>query len=109
MPIQRFAQVLRSNGELDDYLRLLRRSHREANLPHVMCRQLISVDWQGLLFDCDFNQQLGLPAAWPGSGGRTAHLADLLQADPAGSPVQVAAHCFGCTAGSGSSCGGSLN
>jgi radical SAM/Cys-rich protein len=109
MPIQRFAQVLRSTGELDAYLDLLRRSHRAANLPHVMCRQLISVDWQGRLFDCDFNQQLAMPMAWPLQEGRVAHLADLLRQDPAGAPIQVDSHCFGCTAGSGSSCGGSLN
>ncbi|WP_254216700.1 arsenosugar biosynthesis radical SAM (seleno)protein ArsS [Synechococcus sp. CCY 9618] len=110
MPIQRFAQVLRSTGELEGYLQLLRRSHRDANLPHVMCRQLISVDWQGRLFDCDFNQQLGLPAAWPGHrAGGGACLADLLHVDPSGAPIQVASHCFGCTAGSGSSCAGSLN
>ncbi|TWB90694.1 radical SAM/Cys-rich protein [Synechococcus sp. Ace-Pa] len=101
MPIQRFSAALAASGQLDDYLALLRASHRPANLDQVMCRQLISVDWQGWLYDCDFNQQLGLPA-----GGR--HLRDLLQRDPAGDPIQVAAHCFGCTAGSGSSCGGAL-
>lgn len=79
-----------------------------------MCRQLISVDWQGFLYDCDFNQQLGLaaagdPAADAQSGcGERSHLRDLLQRDPAGDPIQVAEHCFGCTAGSGSSCGGAL-
>ncbi|KEF42257.1 MAG: Fe-S oxidoreductase [Cyanobium sp. CACIAM 14] len=109
MPIQRFAQVLRSTGELDAYQELLRRHHRPANLPHVMCRQLISVDWQGRLFDCDFNQQLGLPAAWGVAEGRPPHLADLLGQDPVGAPIRVASHCFGCTAGSGSSCGGALN
>jgi len=96
-----FSAALAASGQLDDYLALLRASHRPANLDQVMCRQLISVDWQGWLYDCDFNQQLGLPA-----GGR--HLRDLLQRDPAGDPIQVAAHCFGCTAGSGSSCGGAL-
>ncbi|NQV09998.1 MAG: arsenosugar biosynthesis radical SAM protein ArsS [Cyanobacteria bacterium] len=109
MPIQRFSAALAASGQLDDYLALLRASHRPANLDQVMCRQLISVDWQGHLYDCDFNQQLGLPAGLPdGQHAGRRHLRDLLQRDPAGDPIQVAAHCFGCTAGSGSSCGGAL-
>ena len=103
MPIQRFGAVLRASGQLADYQALLRASHRTANLERVMCRSLISVDWQGQLFDCDFNQQLQLPLA-----GGSAHLRDLLQRDPAGDAIRVADHCFGCTAGSGSSCGGAL-
>ena len=101
MPIQRFAEQLRRSGALERYEALLQEQHRDANLPHVMCRQLISVDWRGHLHDCDFNQMLGLPAARP-------HLRDLLEWDPAGAPIRVDRHCFGCTAGSGSSCGGAL-
>jgi hypothetical protein len=74
----------------------------------VMCRQLISVDWRGRLHDCDFNQQLGIgldPALSPGVG----ELRDLLQHDLCAAPILVAEHCFGCTAGSGSSCGGALS
>ncbi|CAK6687521.1 Putative mycofactocin radical SAM maturase MftC [Synechococcus sp. CBW1107] len=114
MPVQRFAAVLKAEGELEGYLALLRRSHRDGNLAQVMCRQLISVDWQGYLYDCDFNQQLGLaaagdPAAVADAGGhRRSHLRDLLRRDPTGDPIAVAGHCFGCTAGSGSSCGGAL-
>jgi hypothetical protein len=67
----------------------------------------LSVDWQGRLFDCDFNQQLGLPLA-PASAGARAHLRDLLRTDFAGAPIAVADHCYGCTAGQGSSCGGAL-
>jgi len=104
LPIQRFAAVLRAQGQLESYEELLRASHRDANLDAVMCRQLISVDWQGQLFDCDFNQQLGLAL-----GGTPRKLADLLEGDPAGDPIAVAGHCFGCTAGSGSSCGGALS
>ena len=104
MPIQRFAAVLQAQNQLEPYQALLRGRHQPANLESVMCRQLISVDWQGQLFDCDFNQQLGMPAA-----SRPKHLRDLLQFDPAGEPIAVAEHCFGCTAGSGSSCGGALN
>lgn len=102
MPIQRFAAVLRASGELAAYQALLERNHRPANLAQVMCRSLISVDWRGELFDCDFNQQLGLPLPRP------RHLCDLLDWDPGGEPIAVAHHCFGCTAGSGSSCGGAL-
>lgn len=103
MPIQRFAAVLRASGELEGYRQLLRANHQDANLAAVMCRSLISVDWQGWLFDCDFNQTLGLPTP-----GERRHLRDLLSWDPAGEPIAVAEHCFGCTAGAGSSCGGAL-
>ena len=102
MPIQRFAAALQGSGSLEDYLSLLRRSHRPENLDQVMCRSLISVDWLGNLYDCDFNQQLGLPLPRP------RKLADLLDWDPAATPIRVAEHCHGCTAGSGSSCGGAL-
>jgi radical SAM/Cys-rich protein len=104
MPIQRFAAVLQAQGELEPYQALLRAQHQPANLEAVMCRQLISVDWQGQLFDCDFNQQLGMPTA-----STPKHLRDLLNLDPAGEPIAVAEHCYGCTAGSGSSCGGALS
>ncbi|MEB3234955.1 MAG: arsenosugar biosynthesis radical SAM (seleno)protein ArsS [Cyanobacteriota bacterium] len=108
MPIARFAEQLQRSGELDGYVQRLRQSHNPANLPQLMCRSLISVDWQGRLFDCDFNQMLGLPAAAPPGLGPALCLQDLLQHDPAGAAIAVAEHCYGCTAGSGSSCGGSL-
>ncbi|MFQ6540100.1 MULTISPECIES: arsenosugar biosynthesis radical SAM (seleno)protein ArsS [Aphanothece] len=106
MPIQRFAAVLQASGQLEGYLDLLRSHHRDANLEQVMCRSLISVDWQGQLFDCDFNQMLDLPAA--GRTRQRPHLRDLLEHDPCSDPIAVGAHCFGCTAGSGSSCSGAL-
>src|SRR6202521_2484701 len=106
MPIQRFGSMLISKGEFDRYMKLLRQAHRDDNLEGVMCRGLVSVDWRGFLYDCDFNQMLDLPLAWPG-GGR-GHLADLLTADLGDHPIRVAGHCFGCTAGQGSSCGGAL-
>jgi radical SAM/Cys-rich protein len=106
MPIQRFGAILLSKGEFDRYLDLLLHAHREENLEGVMCRNLISVDWQGFVYDCDFNQMLDLPL---GRGGRArVHLADLIDDDLAGNPIKVAGHCFGCTAGQGSSCGGAL-
>ena len=106
LPIQRFGSTLLSRGEFDDYLALLRRSHRDENLSAVMCRSLVSVDWQGYLYDCDFNQMLGL-------GMRTErperpHLRDLARLTLDGRPIVVGEHCYGCTAGQGSSCGGAL-
>jgi radical SAM/Cys-rich protein len=102
MPIERFAASLALSGELDAYRTLLRENHNPAHLDQVMCRQLISVDWRGQLFDCDFNQMLGQRS--PG----LFCLSDLLECDPAGAAIAVADHCFGCTAGHGSSCGGAL-
>lgn len=110
MPIQRFGSMLVSKGQFHSYMQLLRNSFTENNHAAVMCRNLISVDWQGHLYDCDFNQQLGLPL--PAAEGLPfkprPHLTDLLAQDPAGLPVRIADHCFGCTAGQGSSCGGAL-
>jgi len=106
MPIQRFGSQLVSRNQFHDYMRLLKGAHRDANLDDVMCRSLISVGWQGEVYDCDFNQMLGLPLG----AGRSAktHLADLLERELEGCPVRVADHCYGCTAGRGSSCGGAL-
>ncbi|WP_232301041.1 arsenosugar biosynthesis radical SAM (seleno)protein ArsS [Caldimonas taiwanensis] len=106
MPINRFGSWLISKGQFSPYMQLLKAHHRPENLDAVMCRTLVSVDWQGQLYDCDFNQQLRLPLR---GGRRThAHLRDLLREDLAGQPITVADHCFGCTAGQGSSCGGAL-
>lgn len=104
MPIQRFGSTLISKGQFNDYILLLKGSYSGDNATRVMCRNLVSVDWQGYLYDCDFNQQLGLPL--PGEG--RPHLRDLLQSDLRGNPIRVAEHCYGCTAGQGSSCGGAM-
>jgi radical SAM/Cys-rich protein len=106
MPIQRFGSLLISRGQFDDYMHLLHSAHREENLEHVMCRSLLSVDWQGELYDCDFNQQLGLPITR--ANGPRLHISDLASGSLDGHPIRVADHCFGCTAGQGSSCGGAL-
>ena len=106
MPIQRFGSTLLSKGEFGTYMQLLRASHRDENLERVMCRNLISVDWQGYVYDCDFNQMLGLPLRI--NGKPRERLADLIGKDLAGTPIAVADHCYGCTAGQGSSCGGAL-
>lgn len=106
MPIQRFGSTLVSHGEFDAYMTLLRGAHRDDNLDQVMCRTLVSVGWDGTVYDCDFNQMLGLPLAVP---GRTRpQVRDLIGRDLAGNPIAVAGHCYGCTAGQGSSCGGAL-
>jgi len=106
MPIQRFGSTLVSKGAFGTYMKLLRDNYRAENLDTVMCRILLSVDWQGVLYDCDFNQMLGMRA---GMGGQSRlHLRDLLHQDPAGTDIRIADHCYGCTAGQGSSCGGAL-
>jgi radical SAM/Cys-rich protein len=106
VPIQRFGSMLISKGEFNAYMTLLRDSHREENLADVMCRALVSVDWQGHLFDCDFNQMLGLPLRV--SGRARPHLRDVLGRDLEGNAIVVRDHCYACTAGQGSSCGGAL-
>jgi radical SAM/Cys-rich protein len=106
MPIQRFGAILIAQGRFDEYLALLRHAHLDANLDGVMCRNLISVDWRGYVYDCDFNQMLDLPF---GHGGHErVHLSQLVEADIVNSPIRVGGHCYGCTAGQGSSCGGAL-
>ncbi|MES2241921.1 MAG: arsenosugar biosynthesis radical SAM (seleno)protein ArsS [Pseudomonadota bacterium] len=105
MPIQRFGSTLVSKGTFDNYMDLLKGSFQEQNLAGVMCRNTVSVDWQGWLSDCDFNQQLGLPL---GTSGLQRHLRDLLGSGIDEQPIRVAGHCYGCTAGQGSSCGGAL-
>ncbi len=106
MPIRRFGSTLVSKGQFRPYMELLRGAFVAANLETVMCRSLVSVDWQGWLHDCDFNQMLGLPMRLNASA--RGHLRDLLAHDPDGADIRVADHCYGCTAGQGSSCGGAL-
>jgi radical SAM/Cys-rich protein len=106
MPIARFGSTLISKGQFHDYMHLLRAAYRPENHDTVMCRSLISVDWQGYVHDCDFNQMLNMPL---GAGGRRrTHLVDLLAKDLQNEPIAIADHCYGCTAGQGSSCGGAL-
>jgi radical SAM/Cys-rich protein len=105
MPIQRFGSTLISKGRFDEYMALLQGAHRDDNLDGVMCRNLVSVDWRGYVYDCDFNQMLDLPMM---RASERLHLSDLMNEDIADTPVRVAGHCFGCTAGQGSSCGGAL-
>ena len=106
MPIQRFGSMLISKGQFNDYMKVLIGAHREENLDGVMCRSLVSVDWQGYAYDCDFNQMLGLPLRV--DGRPRTHLSDLVGYDLNGNAIVVREHCYGCTAGQGSSCGGAL-
>ena len=106
MPIQRFGSTLVSKGQFDEYLALLKSAYQPQNLENVMCRSLISIDWRGFAYDCDFNQMLGLPMQWDGK--RTTHVRELVHTDLNGNGIVVRAHCYGCTAGQGSSCGGAL-
>jgi radical SAM/Cys-rich protein len=109
MPIKRFGSMLISKGQFNAYMHTLREAHRNDNVDQVMCRSLISVDWQGYLYDCDFNQQLGL--ALTGGAGQTDSRLHITRASAAlleDLPIRVADHCYGCTAGQGSSCAGAL-
>lgn len=103
MPIQRFGAVLYAQGEFDEYLSLLKQSYQSNNLEQVMCKSLLSVDWQGYVYDCDFNQMLDMPI-----GGKQMHLSEMLEYVPENQAIAVAEHCYGCTAGQGSSCSGIL-
>ena len=111
MPIKRFGSTLISKGLFTEYMQLLKTSYSKDNLAGVMCRTTLSVDWLGYAYDCDFNQMLGLPATLK-TGGSTVtgktHIKDLLQSDLTGSDIAIMDHCYGCTAGQGSSCGGAL-
>jgi radical SAM/Cys-rich protein len=102
LPIQRFGSVLLSKGQFDDYLTLLKTNFNPAALDHVMCRTTLSVDWQGFVYDCDFNQMLRLPL---GAKQRT-HITEVSELQ--GQQIATLQHCYGCTAGQGSSCTGSI-
>lgn len=106
MPIQRFGSTLISKGQFEQYMQLLKDSFNSATVQNVMCRTLLSVDWQGYVYDCDFNQMLKLPAKF--AGKPKVKLSELLKSHFAGNPIVVMDHCYGCTAGQGSSCGGAL-
>ena len=107
MPIQRFGSMLISKGLFDEYMNLLKGAYQADNLQSVMCRSMLSVDWQGYVYDCDFNQMLDMPLR--DEKNNKLHLSSLLDSDVAGRSIMIADHCYGCTAGQGSSCGGALN
>lgn len=106
MPISRFGSVLLAQGQYVEYMTLLRDNFSQSNMETLMCRRLLSVDWRGYLYDCDFNQMLDLPLL---ASDRRRHVSELLPAvSLEGNPIVTGEHCYGCTAGQGSSCGGAL-
>ena len=107
MPIMRFGSTLVSKGEFEPYMHLLKSNHSNDNLQTVMCKNLISIDWQGYVYDCDFNQMLDIPSQ--ASIQNKTHISELNLMQLNNTPIQIADHCYGCTAGSGSSCDGALN
>jgi radical SAM/Cys-rich protein len=104
LPIARFAADLSRQGKAAQYQTLLEANFNAATVPGLMCRHLVSVSWDGELYDCDFNQMLNLPT--PGPRRHVRELGDVTGL--ADAPIAVGRHCFGCTAGAGSSCGGAL-
>jgi radical SAM/Cys-rich protein len=105
LPIARFASWLRHSGKFEEYLQLLVDSFNPATVEGLMCRDTISVSWVGEVFDCDFNQMSNLPL---GGIDRRRFLWDLDPESLSGQTIATASHCFGCTAGAGSSCGGAI-
>jgi radical SAM/Cys-rich protein len=106
MPITRYATHLRLRGEYDRYLELLETHFNNATLDQVMCRNLISIGWDGSVYDCDFNQMLDLPMT--GAAGERLNIDSLALDQVINRPIAVGDHCYACTAGAGSSCGGAL-
>ena len=108
MPIRRFAVDLGRSGKTESYMHLLVGAFNPHTVPALMCRSLVSVDWQGNLYDCDFNQMLELPLGATADTG----IATIWDADSLGEltneRITTRSHCFGCTAGAGSSCSGAL-
>jgi len=107
MPISRFGGMLLAKGLYEKYMRILKDNYSEGNLQTVMCRTLLSVDYQGYVYDCDFNQMLKMSLV--ATSRPKPHLQDLLDQDLEGAMIVVGDHCYGCTAGQGSSCGGALS
>ena len=107
MPILRFGSMLISKGEFYNYMTILKNAYLESNLQTVMCRSLISIDWQGYIYDCDFNQMLKLPLKT--ANKKRAHIKNINFNELSNNNIIIADHCYGCTAGQGSSCGGALS
>jgi len=103
LPVQRFGSVLLSTGQFDHYLNLLKANFHAPNLDKVMCKNTLSVDWQGFVYDCDFNQMLKLPLG----ADNNIHISQV--SELTGKTINTLQHCYGCTAGQGSSCTGVIN
>jgi hypothetical protein len=114
MPVRRFEEYLRKEGQYDNYMNKLLAAHNPGNVEQVMCTNLVSVGWQGSVYDCDFNQMLQMPLEGPIGGEHyveqhSKKIWDFTPEELVGRHIQTAAHCFGCTAGAGSSCTGALD
>ncbi len=121
MPISRFGGMLLSKGLYEDYMQLLKDNFSHANLDNVMCKTLLSIDWQGYVYDCDFNQMLEMPLEYKEqyknqnkdalivSDKKRWHISELLEVELQDANIVIGEHCYGCTAGQGSSCGGALD
>ena len=107
LPIGRFASYLRRSGTLQDYMQLLIHAFNPATISGLMCRNTISVGWRGEVYDCDFNQQLGMQ--WSDNSGSKLFLWDIDPNSLEERVIMTGDHCFGCTAGAGSSCGGAIS
>ncbi len=108
MPISRFLEWLESSGNLQRYMELLVNSFNPATLDGLMCRSTLSISWDGTVYDCDFNQMLDL-ASRVNPRSPSLHVSELTREALDGRPIVTGRHCFGCTAGAGSSCGGALD
>jgi radical SAM/Cys-rich protein len=108
MPIARFGSTLLSKGEFENYMNLLKDAFSVANMKGLMCINQLSIDWQGYVYDCDFNQMLNMNIRNP-DNFQKLHISEVLQARLQDIPVSIADHCYGCTAGQGSSCGGAID
>lgn len=104
MPLGRYRRELERDGEMERYLKALKEAFNPSTLPHLMCRHQVSVDWNGTLYDCDFNLALGVPL----NHGSSNRLGGIAYERLAHRPIMTGIHCFGCTAGAGSSCSGAL-
>ncbi len=108
VPVKRFGSMLISNNEFNSYMQLLQDAYQPENLESVMCRHILSIDWQGYIYDCDFNQMLDLPMTG-GNKGESLHISEVNVEELATREIMVAGHCYACTAGQGSSCGGAFS
>ena len=104
MPVGRFGKQLERDGEMETYMKVLKDAFNPSTLPHLMCRHQVSIDWNGTLYDCDFNLALGMAV----NHGSPNHLTGIKLDRLTHRSIMTGPHCFGCTAGSGSSCSGAL-
>jgi radical SAM/Cys-rich protein len=107
MPIARFGSTLLARGEFENYMNLLKDAFSVTNMKGLMCINQLSIDWEGYVYDCDFNQMLKMNIRNP-DNFQKLHVSEVLKTRLQDIPVSIADHCYGCTAGQGSSCGGAL-